>query len=46
MADYDKTFAEQVRIEKETIDNEDDDGWRTVTKKYIFIVLSPIIIII
>lgn len=33
MAEYDKKSAEQVQVEKEKVDNEDDDGWKTVTKK-------------
>lgn len=37
MSEYDQISAERVRIEKETVDNEDEDGWKTVTKKYIFI---------
>lgn len=37
MAEYDKTSAERIRVEKETIDDEDEDGWKTVTKKYIIL---------
>jgi len=33
MGKYDQMSAERVQVEKETIDNEDDDGWKTVTKK-------------
>jgi len=33
MAEYDKTSAARIQIEKETVDNEDEDGWKTVSKK-------------
>lgn len=39
MSEYDKISAERVKVEKETVDNEDDDGWKTVTKKYIFLLI-------
>lgn len=44
MSKYDKISAERVQIEKEMVDNEDDDGWKTVTKKYIFINFNQIIL--
>lgn len=44
IAEYDKISAERVQVEKEMVDNEDDDGWKTVTKKYIFINFNLIII--
>lgn len=34
MAEYDKASAERIQVEKETVDDEDEDGWKTVTKKY------------
>lgn len=37
MADYDKISAERIRVEKEAVDDEDEDGWKTVTKKYIIL---------
>lgn len=40
MSNYDKTSAARVQTEKETVDNEDEDGWKTVTKKYFFCDLS------
>lgn len=33
MANYDKRSTERVRDEKEKVDYEDEDGWKTVTKK-------------
>jgi len=33
MSEYDKKSAARVQLEKETVDNEDEDGWKTVTKK-------------
>jgi len=33
MSEYDKTAAARIQIEKETVDNEDEDGWKTVSKK-------------
>ncbi|XP_060865098.1 ribosomal RNA-processing protein 7 homolog A [Metopolophium dirhodum] len=33
MSKYDKTSAARIQTEKETVDNEDEDGWKTVTKK-------------
>lgn len=36
MAEYDKMSAERIQIEKDAVDDEDDDGWKTVTKKYFF----------
>lgn len=36
MAEYDKLSAERVQIEKDAVGDEDDDGWKTVTKKYFF----------
>lgn len=33
MAHYDKISTERVREEKEKVDDEDEDGWKTVTKK-------------
>lgn len=32
MAQYDQMSAERVKVEKELI-GEDEDGWKTVTKK-------------
>jgi hypothetical protein len=39
MAEYDKTSAERIQVEKETVDDEDEDGWKTVTKKYTVIII-------
>lgn len=39
MLKYDKTSAARIQTEKETVDNEDEDGWKTVTKKYCFFLI-------
>lgn len=39
MVEFDKKAEERVRIEKEAVDEEDEDGWKTVTKKYILLYL-------
>lgn len=44
MADYDKMSAERIQNEKDAVDDKDEDGWTTVTKKYNFICFSQIII--
>jgi len=36
MSEYDKTSAARIQTEKDTVDNEDEDGWKTVSKKYFF----------
>lgn len=36
MEKYDKRVAERVRVEKEAVNNVDEDGWKTVTKKCVF----------
>lgn len=48
MSEYDKTSAARIQTEKDTVDNEDEDGWKTVSKKYlfIFVILRHIIIVI
>lgn len=33
MEKYDKMSAEQIRVEKDAVDDKDEDGWKTVTKK-------------
>jgi len=33
MAEYDKMLSERVQVEKNTVDGEDEDGWKTITKK-------------
>jgi len=39
MSEYDKTSAARIQTEKDTVDNEDEDGWKTVSKKYFFFFL-------
>lgn len=36
MAEYDNISAARIQVEKVTVDDEDEDGWKTVTKKYTF----------
>lgn len=43
MAEYDKLSAERVQVEKDAVDDVDEDGWKTITKKYSFSVFNPII---
>jgi ribosomal RNA-processing protein 7 len=33
IAEYDKASAERIQIEKDAVDAEDEDGWKTITKK-------------
>jgi len=41
---YDKRSAKRIEAEKEMVDKEDEDGWKTVTKKFVFVIASEIII--
>lgn len=34
MAKYDQKSAERIQVEKDLVGDEDEDGWKTVTKKY------------
>lgn len=33
MAEYDKMLTKRVQVEKSIADGEDEDGWKTITKK-------------
>lgn len=35
MAKYDEKLAESTKVEKDLVEDEDNDGWKTVTKKYV-----------